>query len=266
MTISVTSLNRYPIKSCRGESLDHAVVNARGFAGDRAFLIVDADGSYLTQRDIPRICLIVPTVRDTCLEATAPGMEPLAITVRKSGAAREVTIWEDRCWAIDQGDEAAEWLERFLGVPARLVRQADDDVRQVDQDHAPRPTDQVHFGDGYPFLLLSRATLDDLNRRMEAPLPVDRFRPNIVVDGCDAYTEDRWSEIRIGALTFDVVKSCSRCAITQIDQASGVQGKEPLRTLAGYRMTPEKKMLLGRYLIHRTPGVIQIGDAIEVLR
>jgi uncharacterized protein YcbX len=265
MAITVTELYRYPIKSCRGEALAKATLDSRGIVGDRQFMVVDEDGLFLTQREVARLCQLDPLVHEGGLTLRAPDTPSLTIPVRRAGSDCTVTIWDDRCRATDQGDHAALWLERLLRVPVRLVRLADDFVRPVDPAYALRPTDQVHFGDGFPLLLINQASLDDLNGRMEAALPMNRFRPNIVVAGAPAYAEDHWRTLRIGAIVFDVVKPCSRCAITQIDQASAVQGKEPLRTLAGYRMTAEKKMLFGQYLVHAEPGTICIGDRVDVL-
>lgn len=265
MAISVTELYRYPVKSCRGEPLTEASLDARGIVGDRAFVVVDENGTFLTQRDLPHLCRVVPTVDHTSVTLRAPGMDDLEFAIRTGSGDYVVTIWNDRCLAVDQGDAVADWLERALGVPARLVRLADRFVRPVDPLYAVRPTDQLHFGDGFPLLLLNQASLDDLNRRMGAPLPVDRFRPNIVVRGAEAYAEDGWRQLRIGEGTFHVVKPCSRCAVTQVDQETGAQGKEPLRTLASYRLTPAKQVLFGHYLIHAGDGVIRVGDPVDVI-
>ncbi|GIW06730.1 MAG: MOSC domain-containing protein [Dehalococcoidia bacterium] len=265
MPIHVTELYRYPLKSCRGESLAEAAIDERGIAGDRQFMVVDHAGVFLTQREIPRLCQIVPEVNDGRLTLRAPSAPDVTIAIRGGSGDREVQVWDDRCLAVDQGDDVASWLTHLLGVPARLVRLADGVVRPVDPAYARQPSDQVHFGDGFPFLLVNQASLDDLNVRMGAPLPVNRFRPNIVVAGADAYAEDGWRRLKIGDLVYDVVKACSRCAITQVDQESASQGKEPLRTLAGYRMTSAKKMLFGQYLIHGGLGTIRVGDAVTLV-
>jgi uncharacterized protein YcbX len=178
------------------------------------------------------------------------------------GERREVAIWRDRCDAIDQGDAAAEWASAFLGASCRLVRIADDTVRPVDRDFAVSEGDQVGFADGYPFLLTTEESLADLNDRMAQALPMDRFRPNIVISGFEPFAEDDWRRIRIGEIAFAVVKPCARCPITTTDQATAKRGQEPLRTLATYRQVPGKGVMFGQNLIHESTGIIRVGDPV----
>lgn len=263
----VSALHIYPIKSCGGTALDAAAIQARGFANDRRWLVVDADGRFLTQREIARMALIRPDLDDHCLRLRAPGTADFELAVDQSGRRVEVTIWKDSgVGAVDQGDAAAGWLSDFLGRDVRLVRFADDYTRQVDQKYAPRETDQVGFADAYPFLIISEESLADLNSRLDEPLPMNRFRPNIVVRGADEpYAEDGWKAIRIGGIVFDVVKACARCAITTTDQATAARGKEPLRTLATYRQGPKGAPLFGQNAVHRSAGTIRVGDPVEVV-
>ena len=265
-TLSVSALYVYPVKSCRGTEMDAAEVSPCGFAHDREFMVVDGiTGLFLTQREAPRLALIRPFLEDDALRLEAPGMSPLALTPVTSGPVRDVIVWQDRCCAVDQGGEAAGWLTRFLGVDCRLVRMAEDHVRPVDPRYAVGRRDRVGFADGYPFLLLSRESLDDLNARLAAPVPMNRFRPNIVVAGGGApFLEDRWRRIRIGSVTFYVVKPCARCVITTVDQDSAVPGREPLATLARYRNSP-RGVLFGQNLIHAGTGTIRRGDPVTVL-
>jgi len=167
--------------------------------------------------------------------------------------------------AVDQGDGVAGWLSDHLKTPVRLVRFADDAVRQVDQRYAPRTTDQVGFADGYPFLVISEESLVDLNNRLDEPLPMNRFRPNIVVRETTAYAEDGWKQMRVGgSVTFELVKQCARCAITTTDQVTAQRGKEPLRTLAQYRDS-ERGVLFGQNMTSNDQGVVRVGDAVEVM-
>jgi uncharacterized protein YcbX len=227
-------------------------------------MIVDEAGRFRTQRELPRMALIVPRLDGARLTVEAPGMPALALALRSEGERRAVTIWDDACEAIDQGDEAAEWLGDFLAAPARLVRIADDFVRHVDRTYAG-PDDQVGFADGFPFLLASEASLADLNARMERPLEMIRFRPNIVVDGVAPFEEDGWTRIRIGGIGFGVVKPCARCPITTVDQLTAERAQEPLRTLATYRHVRGKGVMFGQNLIHDRAGVVHVGDALEVV-
>lgn len=265
-SITVSGLYVYPIKSCGGTVLDQADVGPRGIEHDREFMVVDAaTGLFLTQRELPRMALIRPEIAGAVLHLRAPGMPDLAIQTVPAGEERDVIVWRDRCRAVDQGAEVAGWLSEFLRTPCRLVRMAEDYVRHVDPAYAVDPADQVGFADGYPFLLISEESLDDLNSRLPEPLPMNRFRPNIVVAGGGApYMEDRWRRLAIGTLTMHIVKACARCTITTTDQDTGARAREPLATLAGYRRV-ERGVLFGQNVIHRGSGTIRCGDPVSVL-
>jgi len=260
----VDGLYCYPVKSCRGASLDTAIVGPRGIAADRQWMVVDEEGEFLTQRALPRMALVSPRLIDVGLELTAPGMPPLSVSPSVQPERTRVTVWEERCAAVEEGRDAAEWLSTFLEVPCRLVRMPDDEVRRVDPRYAT-PDDQVGFADGFSFLLTSRASLDDLNQRLPAPLPMNRFRPNIVVAGSEAFEEDRWKRIRIDGITFAVVKPCARCAITTTDQDTGERSHEPLRTLATFRRVAGRGVMFGQNLVHDRAGVLHVGAEVEVL-
>jgi len=257
-------LYHYPIKSCRGTPLAEAVVGFRGIVADRHWMVVDATGNFLSQRELPRMALIGPRLSGGAMEVSAPGMRALTVRIGNEGSPAEVTVWDDRCAARDEGDDAAVWLTAFLGVPCRLVRMRDDEIRRVDQTYAG-PGDQVGFADGFSFLLTSRASLDELNRRLPSPLPMNRFRPNIVIDGVEPFEEDGWKHIRIDGITFTVAKPCARCAITTTDQNTAERSKEPLRTLATFRQVPGKGVMFGQNLIHDRPGVLHVGAVVEVI-
>jgi uncharacterized protein len=257
-------LYHYPIKSCRGTSLDEAVVGVRGIVADRHWMVVDASGNFLTQRELPRMALIAPRMSGGAMEVAAPGMQTLNIPLGNEGPRADVKVWDDRCAAVDEGDAAAAWFTRFLSVTARLVRMPDDEVRRVDPTYAS-PEDQVGFADGFSFLLTSRASLDELNRRLPTPLPMNRFRPNVVVDGVVPFEEDGWKRIRIDGITFTVAKPCARCAITTTDQNTAERSKEPLRTLATFRNVRGRGVMFGQNLIHDRPGVLHVGAVVEVL-
>lgn len=262
--ITVTALYRYPIKSCAGIALTEAHLEPRGIRHDRELMVVDAaTDRFLTQRELPRMALIAPQIAEKVLRVHAPGMAELILPIAEVGPTREVGIWRDRCLAVDQGDEAAAWLSAFLGRPCRLVRMAPDFVRPVDPTYAT-PGDQVGFADGFPCLLIAEESLADLNTRLGAPLPMNRFRPNIVIAGGAAFGEDRVSRLRIGDIEFAAPKSCARCTITTVDQATGATGKEPLRTFATFRKV-KRGVMFGQNLIHAGVGVIRVGDRVEAL-
>ena len=263
--VTVMALYRYPIKSCAGMALDVAEIGARGFVHDREFMLVEPrSGLFFTQRELPRMALIRPSVVGDLVTLGAPEMSPFSAQIVAEGPERDVVVWRDRCRAVDQGDAAAGWLSRFLGREVRLVRMAEDFSRSVNPDFAVDEGDEVGFQDGYPFLIISEESLADLNARLAEPLPMNRFRPNIVVRGGGPFAEDGWRRLRIGAVEFHLVKACARCAITTTDQETAAVGREPLATLATFRRV-ERGVLFGQNAIHAAPGAIRRGDAVEVL-
>jgi MOSC domain-containing protein len=264
----VSQVHIYPVKSCGGIALDAAEVGARGFVNDRLWMLVDPDGDFLTQREQARMALIQPTLDSGCLRLSAPGMNDFDLPLDQAGRRVAVSIWHDAgVGAVDQGDLAADWFSTVLSIDCRLVRMADDTVRQVDQQYAPRAADQVGFADAFPFLVISEESLADLNTRLDEPLPMNRFRPNIVMRGADEpYAEDSWRAIQIGGVTLDLPKACGRCAITTTNQTTAARGKEPLKTLATYRQGPKSSPLFGQNAVQRAAGgTICVGTAVEVI-
>jgi uncharacterized protein YcbX len=262
--ITVTGLFRYPIKSCAGTALDSATLDARGFEHDRRWMVVDAAGGFRTQRELPRMALIRPSIREGALTLTAEGMPGLSLGLTAPGSRLTVGVWKDTVEAIDQGEAAAEWFTRFLAEPLRLVRFDDAVDRRVEQAYAVRPEDQVGFADAYPLLIGNEASLGELNTRLAEPLPMRRFRPNIVVSGAAAYAEDRWSRVRVGNVDIAVVKPCARCAITTVNPDTAEKGKEPLTTLATYRKQAGGVMFCEN-AIHLGPGTLRVGDELRVM-
>jgi uncharacterized protein YcbX len=261
--LTVSRLFVYPIKSLGGMELDAAEVEARGFRHDRRWMLVDGDGVFLSQRRHPRMALARARVEDERLVVDAPGMPALELPLRpEPGPAVRACVWGDEVEAVSCGGDADLWFAEFLGASCRLVHMPDETERAVDPLYAGA-ADRVGFADGFPFLLLSEASLDDLNARLDSPLPVNRYRPNIVVAGCVPYEEDRWRRVRIGDVGFRVVKPCSRCAITIVNQETGEKGKEPLRTLAAYRKVGGK-VFFGQNAIPDGAGRLRVGDAVEV--
>jgi uncharacterized protein len=259
---ALSGLNVYPIKSCAGISITSAEVCATGLRHDRRWMLVDGAGEFMSQRTHPRMALISTHLSDGQLSVSAPGMPDLPIPLRQeNGNLIDVEVWGDVNKGAPVGEEADRWFGEFLRFPCRLVRKPDDDPRPVDSIYA-RSGDQTSFADGFAFLLISEASLDDLNSRLEDPLPMNRFRPNFVVSGCEAYAEDEWGQIRIGGIPFRVAEGCPRCAITTTDQKTGERGKEPLRTLATYRKV-DGEVYFGRNLIHDALGTVRVGDAVE---
>lgn len=262
--LTLQALYRYPVKSLAGETFGALEVDARGFRHDRHWMVVDGEGRFLTQRELPRMVLIGTHVTEHGeLQLRAPGMLDLTV-LRQSGDTRvAVVVWGDTVNAASTDPAADIWLSEFLDTPCRLVYIPDDSKRAVDPAFAA-PHDQVGFADGFPFMLISQASLDDLNSRLEVALPMHRFRPNLVIAGCAPYAEDAWRVIRIGDIRFRVVKPCGRCAIPTVDPDTAERGKEPLRTLASYRRQGSKVMF-GQNLVHDDRGRLEAGMTVEVL-
>lgn len=261
---TISALHIYPVKSCKGLSLNEMTIEAKGPQGDRRRMVVDAEGRFLTQRKFPKMALIEAHVDSKGLQLLLPGSDPIHIPLLTQGRMIEVEVWKDRVQAVDQGDAIGQALSAFLETECRLVYIDDRTIRKVDPRYATHEMDQVSFADGFPFLLISEASLADLNSRLKDPVPMERFRPNLVVTGCEPYAEDRWKKIRIGNITFSIVKPCSRCVITTVDQDSGIKGIEPLQTLATYRKA-EKGIMFGQNAIHHHSGVLRLGDPVEVV-
>jgi uncharacterized protein YcbX len=260
----VCDLYIYPVKSCGHISVDEAVVGATGFELDRRWMVVGDDGRFLSQREHPRLALVGVRLGEDRLVLEAPALPPLEIALEgETRLAGRVRVWDDECPAFDEGRGAARWFSEHLGCSARMVRMAGDDARPLGSSSA-QPGDRVSFADGFPFLLLSVPSLDGLNHRLSLPVPMDRFRPNIVVDDCEAHAEDEWIRVRVGEVVFRIAKPCARCVVTTVDQETGERGREPLRTLSTYRSF-DGQVLFGQNLVHEGRGVVRVGDPVEVL-
>ena len=249
--ITITALNVYPVKSCRGIPLQHVWLTATGFAHDREWMIVTREGRFVTQREQPRLALIGTSLDATHLTLTAPAMPALKISKSVAGSAVIVSVWGDRCPAFDQGIEAQRWLSNFLEGDYSLVRFDPTHKRASSNDWTGEMQALNQFSDGYPLLVISQASLDDLNSRVGRTLPMNRFRPNIVIAGLPAYGEDEIYEFISDTTRLRVVKPCTRCKITTTDQDTGeVDGTEPLRTLKSYRLNRELQgVMFGQNLI-----------------
>ena len=276
--IRLTALFRYPVKSCAATPLTHATLDAFGFRHDRGWMVVGArTGFFMTQREYPRMALIAPTVADEAegaLWLAAPGMPTLSVThdAAEIRARRTVTVWRFTGPAEDCGDTAADWLSTFLHEDCRLVQTPPDWGRVVNPANtATRPPEPIRFVDGYPILLTSEASLADLNSRLDAPVPMSRFRPNLVIGGATAWAEDGWRAVVAGAnggVHLCIAKPSDRCAMTTVDQRTGEKtGPEPLRTLSDFRRDETGRVLFGMNLIadaseNGEPLVLRVGDGV----
>lgn len=261
----ISELWLYPVKGATGIAVREWALDEIGLRHDRRWMVITPDGRFVTQREWPGLGGIRQAIEGETLvlESARAGTVRVPLDGAE-GPAREVVVWGDRVRALDEGEEPAAFVSEHLGVHARLVHMPQHAHRQVDLAYAA-PGDRVSFADAFPLLLISQASLDELNRRLPEPLSMRRFRPNLVIDGAPgAHAEDGWRRIRVGTVECDVVKPCARCVVTTLDPDTGIAGPEPLRTLATYRKDGSK-VLFGQNAIHRGVGMLRVGDAVEVL-
>lgn len=271
MQARLSSIHGYPLKSGAALDLAQATVEPRGLAGDRRWMVVDALGKFVTGRQFARLPLVraIPD-GDVAVGLEAPGMPPLRVEVPGSDGARIATaVWQAAVTPLLAATAAHAWLSHFLGSDVRLVHMdaaCDRRVKQMYEGRYGRDEDRVSFADAFPLLLVSQAALDLLNGKLASPVPMLRFRPNLVVAGTAPHAEDGWRSVRIGNIEFDVVKACTRCVFTTVDFERGERDPtgEPLRTLTTYRRTPDG-VTFGQNLIPRGVGTLRPGDPVEVL-
>lgn len=271
--VRVTALFTYPVKSCRGSAVPSADIDSLGFVGDRRFLVVDETGTFITQRTMPRMSLVDARLTDGALTLSAEGAGSISVATAPDAAApiRTVTIWKSEgLQTEDCGPALAQWLSDFLGQQCRLVRVGPRFARPVLKP-AAYPGDLHSSTDGAPLLVVSEASLAALNKRIVTaggqPVPMNRFRPNIVVNGCTAFAEDDWQRIEINSAVFRGAGPSDRCGVTTIDQLTAEGGKEPLRTLATFRRNPRaaSEVLFGANLINETKrGTVHVGDEVVI--
>ncbi len=286
----ISEINIYPIKSLKGISLDSALFEERGLQHDRRWMLTTPEGMFFTQREFPQMATITVGLDSGGLKVESGRAGSMLVPFEPDkGERKQVTVWQSVCDGLVYRGEVSEWFSDAIGTKCQLVYMPDGARRQVNP-RFNRGNDIVSFADGYPLMLLSEQSLAELNERIAAkadereelfdPLPMDRFRPNIVVAGSDAFAEDRWQKIRIGDAAFRSTKPCERCVITTIDQSRGeFAGKEPLRTLATFRMAKDviprtydslgvgaNAVLFGQNLIAESIGAtLAVGHEITVL-
>lgn len=253
----------YPVKSLAGFRVEQWPVDKTGLRYDRKWMLVDVEGQFLSQRRLPKMALIKTRIADNRLCLDAPGQTGIALPLQSDdGDDVAVEIWKDRCVAKTTSPRADEWLSRFLDHPCRLVYHPDDRIRKVDPDYAA-DSDQTAFSDGFPFLIVSEASLQALNQAMNLDLDMVRFRPNLVVADCESYAEDRWRQISINEISFRLPKPCSRCSVPTIDPETAQTGKEPLTTLSRLRLW-QNKVYFGQNALHDGSGVLTVGSQVRI--
>lgn len=263
---SLSHIYIYPIKSTRGIAVEETRVDVSGPVGDRRWMLVDDEGVMISQRTQPRMTLIEPRFEGEDLVVEAPGMGALRIRPWSGeGEWFRGQVWHDELRLPEPDAAYSEWFSSYLGQSCRLLYQPDSVVRPVEAPWDSPPW-RTSLADAYPLLLLGQASLDLLNTKLEQPVTIKRFRPNLVITGITAHEEDEWKRVRIGEVELAVVKACVRCAIPLVDPETGETGVEPLRTLARYRRIPESsKVLFAQNALVTKPGVLRVRAEIEVL-
>ena len=262
--ITLTEINIYPVKSMAGIALQSSAVDAMGLQYDRRWMVVSPIGKFITQRSHPQMALIQPSLNNGQLTLSSFGLEDHIVPLASPHSPRKsVQVWSDTVYAQHLSAETDRWLAQTLGEPCHLVYIDAQEVRQCDLNYA-KQGDQTGFADGFPLLLISQASLEDLNSKLAQPVSMQRFRPNLVLTGCDAFAEDTWQRLQINTLVFYVVKPCSRCIITTVNPRLGlVTSPEPLRTLARYRKR-DNKIYFGQNIIHQSTGIVSLGENISI--
>lgn len=267
--LRISELYRYPLKSCKAEPLQSVSFDELGLSGDRRWMLVDeSNGRFFTQRALPHMSQLSVLWNEAGgVTLSAPGFEALEVAVPQDLEAnlRGVTVWRDTLRVPDAGDEAARWVSDFIGKPTRMVHVPKARARWLPSGYGT-VEDKVGFADGFPLLLIGQASLDDLSSRIGREQEMLRFRPNLVVEGAEAFAEDGWKRIRIGDMQFRLLKGCSRCILTTIDPATGERNadREPLATLKTYRER-EGEVWFGQNMVNDGSGVVEVGMEVEVL-
>ena len=265
---TISQLFIYPVKSLGGIEVTEAQLTDRGLQYDRRWMLVDNNNQFLTQREHPVMCLLQTAIEGDKLivyyKNNPEDKVHVLLQPLPTKKTVQVQVWDDECAAWFVSDEADEWCSNKLSMPCRLVYMPENEKRKVDARYATGEN-ITSFSDGYPLLMIGQASLDDLNSRLLEPLPMDRFRPNIVFTGGQPYDEDAMSHVRVNEIDLYGVKLCARCTIITINQTNGIKAKEPLLTLAGYRMK-NNKIYFGQNVLLQQTGYLKTGDAIEVIQ
>jgi uncharacterized protein YcbX len=271
VALTLTRITRYPIKSCRGQALDTAVVEPWGLAGDRRWMLVDERNQAVTAREYPQLVLVTPQFTSDGLLVRAPDLDELKVCIPMGAALCDVDVFSSMLTAAPASDHAHVWFSTVVGQPVRLMYLDDPTQRRPNPAYS-RAQDRVSFADGYPLLLATAESLAALNeliaagpRAEEGPVSMTRFRPNLVVSGAAAWAEDRWRQLRIGAARFRVAKGCDRCVLTTVDPETAATGREPLATLVRHRRWDGKSWFAINLIPDCLGATVQVGDPVEIV-
>ena len=262
----ISEINVYPIKSLGGISVPSVEVTDRGVKYDRRWMLIDKENTFLSQRRLHKMALLKVELKDDHLVVSSKVNSPKKIEIPFEPAIAQpekAVVWDDVVDILVYENEINEWFSEQLEIECRFVFMPDRSERKVDEKYA-KQNEITSLADGYPFLIVGQESLNLLNSKLETPLPMNRFRPNLVFTGGKPHDEDMWQQFKINDIIFKPVKPCSRCVITTIDQETAEQGNEPLKTLSTYRRADENKVLFGMNLLHEGKGVISVGDSLKV--
>lgn len=278
--MKVSEINIYPVKSLGGISLDESLVKRRGLNLDRRWMLVDGNGDLITQREISKMATVSVKILGNNLNISVEGFKNLKIPSEIEDQEQvEVRVWKNYCSAIVADNHVNNWFCEVLEIKCRLVFMPNETKREVNEIFNAGE-DIVSFADGYPLLIIGENSLNNLNNRLENKIPMNRFRPNLVIADSESFEEDNWKKIKIGETVFRITKPCARCVVTTIEQSAGiVSGKEPLRTLAGFRKAKDvypdsyealdlekNSVLFGQNLVAENFGeTIKVGDEVEII-
>lgn len=269
MNSSIAEIFVYPIKSLGGFSVNDWSVLEEGLAFDRQWMLVDENGSFLTQRNLPEMALlkVLPFALDAeMMEVfSSKSIQRIKIPIQiKNAISQRVKVWDDELEALEYPAEINSWFSHELGISCKLVKKHDSVIRQVDLRFAEKNV-STRFSDGFPILVLSQSSLDELNRQLKLPVPINRFRPNIVLKGTHPFEEDMSVELQTEEVKLSLVKPCARCVVTTIDQQTAEKSNEPLKTLNNFRMF-NHKILFGMNALVKTTGKIHMNAAVHLLQ
>ncbi len=264
----VSALHSYPVKSLGGLSLQQTHVGPRGLQGDREFMLVDAEGRFLTQRTLPQMTQFT-TERLTSGDLLIRWKDDQLIIESAWPAdqqRRTVTVWRDTFEALCCREAASAWFSERLGQPVTLMRMLPEVKRRLDPTYAPSAESENGFSDAYPALAVCEGSLAQFNRRLDAPIPMNRFRGNLVIEGSTPWAEDTWAVVQIGSVIFDAVKPCTRCVVITTDQQTGARTPEILKALTREHLWQNQGAVFGMNLVPRNTGLISVGDTVKVLQ
>jgi len=261
--LKLTNIYIYPIKSLGGIEVRESKAQERGLQYDRRWMLVDSSGVFMSQRKVSKMALLKTSIVDDMIHVHAPDGSQLDIPLEGSNDKLiQVTVWDDHCQGYEVGDEYNQWFSNQLDTDCRLVYMGEQ--KRFANPKSVRKNERVSYADGYQYLVVGQSSLDDLNTKLQDPVSMNRFRPNLVFSGGIPFEEDHWGDFSVGDVDFYSIKPCARCMVVTIDQQTGLSGKEPIKTMATFRQR-DHKIYFGLNACVKNGGVISAGDTVILL-